>query len=105
MWPGVVEMPVSDYGFGSFKFFTEHDIEDTNDGDVLVEIEPVRYELLVDKFAKKARTSSDRKVLASASIFRFQEGREELARMQKMLSYSYEKSLHLSQLRGVIKVH
>jgi hypothetical protein len=103
MWPAVVEMPVSDYGFGTFKFYTEHDIEDTNEGDVLIEVEPVRYELLVDKFAKKAKSSSERKVLASASIFRFQEGREEVARMQKMLSYSYEKSLYLGQMRGVIK--
>ena len=103
MWPAVVEMPVSDYGFGSFKFYTEHDIDDTNDGDVLIEVEPVRYELRLDTFAKRAKSSSERRVLASASIFRFQEGREEVARMQKMLSYSYEKSLYLGQMRGVIK--
>jgi hypothetical protein len=103
MWPAVVEMPVSDYGFGTFKFHTDHDIEDTNEGDVLIEVEPVRYELLVDKFAKKGKSSSERKVLASASIFRFAEGREELARMQKMLAYSYETSLYLGQMRGVIK--
>ena len=73
------------------------------DCDVLVEVEPVRYELLVAAYTKEPLTTSDRRVLATSSMFRFQEGSDSVARMTKMLSYTYEKTLYFGHIQGTIK--
>ena len=73
------------------------------DCDVLVEVEPVRYELSIDTYHKKPITSSQRKILARSSMFRFEEGADSVARMTKMLSYTYEKSLYFGHIKGTIK--
>ena len=101
--PAVVELTASSYGTGMLKAYTDYSVEDVETGDILVEVEPVRYELKLDKFSKEPKISRERKVLASSSIFRFLEGKETTARMQKMLSYSYEKSTYFGQIKGAIK--
>ena len=73
------------------------------DCDVLVEVEPVRYELSVAAYTKEPLTTSDRRVLATSSMFRFQEGSDSVARMTKMLSYTYEKTLYFGHIQGTIK--
>ena len=42
-------------------------------------------------------------VLAKSSLFRFDEGRDTEARLQKVLSYNYEKSEYYGQVPGMIK--
>ena len=44
-------------------------------------------------------TSAD-VVLAKASLFRFDEGRDREARLQKVLAYDYEKSEYYGQVIG-----
>ncbi len=39
-------------------------------------------------------------VLAKSSLFRFNEGRDREARLQKVLSYDYEKSDYYGQVSG-----
>lgn len=85
-------------------------------GDVLVEVEPVRYELEVRQegvvqqgtrsgsgghFIKKV-TQQD-VVLANTSLFRFEEGRDREARLHKVLSYAYEESTYFGQAPGMIR--
>ena len=73
------------------------------DCDVLVEVEPVRYEVSLAAYTKEPLTTSDRRVLATNSMFRFEEGSDSVARMTKMLSYTYEKTLYLGHIQGTIK--
>ena len=73
------------------------------DCDVLVEVEPVRYELSIDTYHKPPISSKERKTLATSSMFRFEEGADSVARMTKMLSYTYEKSLYFGHIKGTIK--
>ena len=103
MLPAVVEIPVASYGTGLIKVYTDHTVEDVKDGDVLVEVEPVRYRLVLDAFVKDPKQTRQRKILASSSIFRFLEGKEIIARMQKMLSYAYKSSEYYSHVAGTIK--
>ena len=42
-------------------------------------------------------------VLAKSSLFRFDEGRDTEARLQKVLSYNYEKSEYYGQVPGMIR--
>lgn len=77
---------------------------------MLVEVEPVSYELhILDEEAAARPPSSGtipsrpkvtRKdvVLAKTSLFRFGEGKDREARMQKVLSYNYEKSEYYGQV-------
>ena len=73
------------------------------DCDVLVEVEPVRYELSIDTYHKSPISNKERKTLATSSMFRFEEGSDSVARMTKMLSYTYEKSLYFGHIKGTIK--
>ena len=71
--------------------------------DLLVEVEPVRYQLDILKNIKHPQRSSEKSVLAKSSMFRFGEGHDGVARMTKMVSYTYEKSLYFGHIRGAIK--
>ena len=71
--------------------------------DILVEVEPVRYHLNIISTDKKPKKTSHKTVLASSSMFRFQEGTNTMARMTKMVSYTYEKSLYFGHIKGAIK--
>jgi hypothetical protein len=79
-------------------------------GDILVEIEPVHYEVEVHSSASGDNEPQRTKkilrsdvVLAKSSLFRFNEGRDVEARMQKVLSYDYEKSEYYGQIPGMIR--
>ena len=48
-------------------------------------------------------TSAD-VVLAKASLFRFDEGRDREARLQKVLAYDYEKSEYYGQVRRICRL-
>ena len=82
MRPAVLEMPTTGFGFGDIKMFSNHGLELANDGDLLVEMEPVRYEMELDKFVKKVKSKKEKKSISNASIFRFDEGKDDIARMQ-----------------------
>ena len=71
--------------------------------DLLVEVEPVRYQLDILENIKHPQRSSEKSVLAKTSMFRFEEGRDSVASMTKMVSYTYEKSLYFGHIRGAIK--
>ena len=71
--------------------------------DILTEVEPVSYSLHILEFVKEPKLTSETSVLASSSMFRFEEGRDSVARMTKMMSYTYEKSLYLGHIRGAIR--
>ena len=79
--------------------------EEYSNGDILVEVEPERYELDIhdtsrDKMLKnKPKTTKDNAMLAKSSLFRFDEGRDAEARLQKVLSYAYEKSEYYGQVK------
>ena len=91
-------------GFGRIAVYKEGEkVRVENICDLLVEMEPVRYELHLHPFDKKLRREKDRRVLDSTSIFRFDEGTANLARMQKMMFYQNEKSLYLGQIKGSIR--
>ena len=70
-----------------------------------MEIEPIRYELEIrsetDDSASRRPTKTTRQdvVLAKSSLFRFEEGRDVEARLQKVLTYQYEKSEYFGQVR------
>ena len=71
--------------------------------DILIEVEPVSYQLDIGPYDKKPKTETKTVVLASSSMFRFEEGQSKIARMTKMVSYKYEKSLYFGHIKGVIK--
>lgn len=71
--------------------------------DLLVEVEPVKYQLDILENIKHPQRSSEKSVLAKTSMFRFEEGRDSVASMTKMVSYTYEKSLYFGHIRGAIK--
>ena len=79
-------------------------MSEENSGDILVEIEPVRYELEVqtalpdDEPRRTKKVVRSDVVLAKSSLFRFDEGKDSEARMQKVLSYEYEKSEYYGQV-------
>ena len=71
----------------------------------VLEIEPVHYEVEVHSSASGDNEPQRTKkilrsdvVLAKSSLFRFNEGRDVEARMQKVLSYDYEKSEYYGQV-------
>jgi hypothetical protein len=41
-------------------------------------------------------------VLAKSSLFRFEEGRDQEARLQKVLSYDYDKSEYYGQVKTTL---
>ena len=71
----------------------------------VLEIEPVHYEVEIHSSASGENEPQRTKkilrsdvVLAKSSLFRFNEGRDVEARMQKVLSYDYEKSEYYGQV-------
>jgi len=91
-------------GFGRIAVYNEGKEEDiVTECDLLVEVEPVRYELDLQPFVKKVKREKIPTVLATTSIFRFEEGTAILARMQKMMFYQNEMSLYFGQVKGTIR--
>ena len=78
--------------------------EEHSSGDILVEVEPVRYELDIhdssnDKmFKNRPKKTKEHVSLVTSSLFRFDEGRDAEARLQKVLSYEYDKSEYYGQV-------
>ena len=78
-------------------------------GDILVEIEPIRYQLELHTNLPEDEPQRTKKilrsdvVLAQSSLFRFDEGKDSEARMQKVLSYEYEKSEYFGQVPGMLR--
>ena len=76
---------------------------------ILVEVEPVRYELELhatlpdDEPQRTKKVLRSDVVLAQSSLFRFDEGKDTEARMQKVLSYEYEKSEYYGQVPGMLR--
>ena len=77
----------------------------------LLEIEPVHYEVEIHSSASGENEPQRTKkilrsdvVLAKSSLFRFNEGRDVEARMQKVLSYDYEKSEYYGQVGEGVKI-
>jgi hypothetical protein len=116
--PGAVEVPRrSSYSsFGVMRVFDAAGSvkgpvlpEEHSSGDILVEVEPVRYELDIhdtsnDKMLKnRPKTTKEKKQLTKSSLFRFDEGRDAEARLQKVLSYAYDKSEYYGQISGMIR--
>ncbi len=103
--PGAVEVPRRSANFGVMRVFnSKGHMSEHGSGDILVEIEPTRYELEVHDSSSsheprrpKKTTRSDT-VLAKSSLFRFDEGKDREARLQKVLSYEYEKSDYYGQV-------
>jgi len=99
-----LEMGKKGTQFGRIALYSEvEEMRLVNECDLLVEVEPVRYELSLHQFVKKVKKTEEKKVLTATSIFRFDEGTENVARMQKMLFYQYEKSLYFGHIRGTIR--
>ena len=82
--------------------------EEHSSGDILVEVEPERYELDIhdssnDKRLKnRPKTTKKHETLTKDSLFRFDEGRDSEARLQKVLSYAYTKSEYYGQVLKTI---
>ena len=85
--------------------------EEHSNGDILVEVEPVRYELDIHdetnkKWSKyKPKETKEDVILVKSSLFRFDEGRDAEARLQKVLSYAYEKSEYYGQVKMLNILH
>ena len=71
--------------------------------DILVEVEPISYQLYIEIYDTKPKITTEKTVLATSNMFRFEEGLNSIARMTKMVSYTYEKSLYFGHIKGVIK--
>ena len=67
----------------------------------MVEIEPEKYELELTATKGRAKIIRHDVVLAKSSLFRFEEGRDSQARMQKVLEYDYDKSEYYGQVNNV----
>ena len=99
-----LEMGKKGTGFRRIAMYSEvEEMRMVNECELLVEVEPVRYELSLHQFMKKVKRKKEKKVLVASSIFRFEEGTNNIARMQKMLFYQYEKSLYFGHIRGTIR--
>ena len=109
--PGVIEVPLTSYSFGPMTVSdlsassSSAAVSEVSNGEVMVEVMPERYEVTVKKVASNQRSGPKPKVtrqdvvLAKSSLFRFDEGRDREARLQKVLSYDYEKSEYYGQVR------
>merc|ERR1719225_2454901 len=108
--PGAIEVPRRSSDFGVMRVFNSQGyMSEEANGDILVEIEPVRYEIEIHNSMPENEPQRTKKilrsdvVLAKSSLFRFNEGRDVEARMQKVLSYDYEKSEYYGQIPGMIR--
>ena len=103
--PGSVEVPRRSANFGVMRVFNaKGHMSEHSAGDILIEIEPSRYELEIhettpeDEPRRPKKTTRSDVVLAKSSLFRFDEGKDHEARLQKVLSYEYEKSDYYGQV-------
>ncbi len=109
--PGAISVPgPTSFSFGSMRTFDDRNglvNVDVSVGDVMLEVEPVRYELELmatpASDERKPKVTRQDVVLAKNSLFRFDEGRDTEARLQKVLSYDYEKSEYYGQVREVLR--
>merc|ERR1719225_1269451 len=108
--PGAIEVPRRSSDFGVMRVFNSQGyMSEEANGDILVEIEPVRYEIEIhnsmpdDEPRRTKKILRSDVVLAKSSLFRFDEGKDVEARMQKVLSYDYEKSEYYGQIPGMIR--
>ena len=108
--PGSIEVPRRSANFGVMRVFNaKGNMSEENSGDILVEVEPVRYELELhaslpdDEPQRTKKVLRSDVVLAQSSLFRFDEGKDTEARMQKVLSYEYEKSEYYGQVPGMLR--
>ena len=106
--PGSIEVPRRSASFGLMRVFdAKGHMTEAGNGDILVEVEPVRYELELHSVLPDDEPRRSKKivrsdvVLAKSSLFRFDEGKDIEARMQKVLSYEYEKSEYYGQVSHV----
>ena len=90
-------------------FNSKGNMSEANNGDILVEVEPIRYQLEIHSSLPEDEPQRTKKVLrsdvvlAKSSLFRFEEGKDSEARMQKVLSYEYEKSEYFGQVPGMLR--
>ena len=63
MLPAVIEVPVFSYGTGIIKVSMEGKQLNVEDGDILVEIEPVRYQLKLEMLLKDPKTKKRNETL------------------------------------------
>jgi hypothetical protein len=103
--PGAVEVPRRSSSFGVMRVFdSKGNMSEHIAGDILVEVEPTRYDLELhdslpeDQPRRPKKTTRSDVVLAKSSLFRFDEGKDVEARLQKVLSYDYEKSEYYGQV-------
>ena len=108
--PGSIEVPRRSANFGVLRVFNaKGNMSEESTGDILVEVEPVRYELELHASLPEDEPQRTKKVLrsdvvlAQSSLFRFDEGKDTQARMQKVLSYEYEKSEYYGQVPGMLR--
>jgi len=96
---------VNNGGFGSriAVYSSDDKVHLVSGCDILVEVEPISYQLFIETYDKKPKITTEKTVLATSSMFRFEEGLNSIARMTKMVSYTYEKSLYFGHIKGVIK--
>ena len=106
----MIEVPLTSYSFGPMTVSdltassSSAAVSEVSNGEVMVEVMPERYEVTVKKVASNQRSGPKPKVtrqdvvLAKSSLFRFDEGRDREARLQKVLSYDYEKSEYYGQV-------
>ena len=92
-------------GFGGriAVYSADEKVELVQQCDLLVEEEPVSYRLNIYQYVKKPKKTSQQISLATSSMFRFEEGLSSVARMTKMVYYTYQKSLYFGHIKGVIK--
>lgn len=105
--PGSIEVPRRSANFGVMRVFdSKGNMSEQATGDILVEVEPVRYEMELhssvnngdDQPRRSKKVVRSDVELAKSSLFRFDEGKDLEARMQKVLSYQYEKSEYYGQV-------
>lgn len=107
--PGSIEKPRRSANFGLMRVFdAKGNMSEEGSGDILIEVEPVRYEMEVHSSFPDDQPRRTKKVvrsdveLAKSSLFRFDEGRDAEARMQKVLSYQYQKSEYYGQVGNLL---
>ena len=105
--PGSIDVQSSSFSFGPMTIFDESGhVKEVSTGEVMVEVEPERYEVeILQKPSANTKPKVTRQdtVLAKSSLFRFDEGRDREARLQKVLSYDYDKSDYYGQVPGMIR--
>ena len=81
--PGSIEVPRRSANFGIMRVFnSKGNMSEANNGDILVEVEPTRYQLEIHSSLPEDEPQRTKKVLrsdvvlAKSSLFRFEEGKD-----------------------------